>query len=373
MAAASARRANSAGGRSFGGVLTRSRASATAPATAAARCAAAASPSASGSGTSRVTVGRRRAAGAVAGGPVAGERVRAEQRALGGRGDRLRRGRLAADQRQRAGHPGPAGQRADRGAGGPADHGRRGGRPPAGARPSPTATTSGIRGGADGRHLDHVVLGAGGAERGQRLGQPAAQGVVGDLGAGGQADPVRGGEGPDDQRVGGQPVDGRRGEGQLGHGAPFGSRGSGRCYAVPAGPVPSRSGHRPRPPGRHCQTAGMTELLRSPLHDRHVALGAKLADFGGWEMPIEYGAAGGGVLKEHAAVREAVGVFDVSPPRQGARARDRRGRLRQPVADQRPRPDRARPGAVHAVLRRRDRRRGRRPDRVPASPTTTSS
>jgi aminomethyltransferase len=56
----------------------------------------------------------------------------------------------------------------------------------------------------------------------------------------------------------------------------------------------------------------MTDLLRSPLHDRHVALGAKLADFGGWEMPIEYAASGGGVLKEHAAVREAVGIFDVS-------------------------------------------------------------
>ena len=54
----------------------------------------------------------------------------------------------------------------------------------------------------------------------------------------------------------------------------------------------------------------MADLLRSPLHDRHVALGAKLADFGGWEMPIEYAASGGGVLKEHAAVREAVGVFD---------------------------------------------------------------
>jgi aminomethyltransferase len=52
----------------------------------------------------------------------------------------------------------------------------------------------------------------------------------------------------------------------------------------------------------------MTDLLRSPLHDRHVALGAKLADFGGWEMPIEYG----GVLSEHTAVRSAVGVFDVS-------------------------------------------------------------
>jgi aminomethyltransferase len=51
-------------------------------------------------------------------------------------------------------------------------------------------------------------------------------------------------------------------------------------------------------------------LFRSPLHDRHVALGAKFAAFGGWEMPLEY--AGGGVLREHASVREAAGVFDVS-------------------------------------------------------------
>ena len=56
----------------------------------------------------------------------------------------------------------------------------------------------------------------------------------------------------------------------------------------------------------------MTALLHSPLHDRHVALGAKLADFGGWEMPIEYAASGGGVLREHTAVRESVGLFDVS-------------------------------------------------------------
>jgi aminomethyltransferase len=48
----------------------------------------------------------------------------------------------------------------------------------------------------------------------------------------------------------------------------------------------------------------------SPLHDRHVAAGAKLADFSGWSMPIEY--AGGGVLAEHAAVRDGVGLFDVS-------------------------------------------------------------
>ena len=51
-------------------------------------------------------------------------------------------------------------------------------------------------------------------------------------------------------------------------------------------------------------------LKTSPLHDRHLALGAKMADFGGWEMPIEY--PGGGVVREHTAVRTSVGVFDVS-------------------------------------------------------------
>ena len=56
----------------------------------------------------------------------------------------------------------------------------------------------------------------------------------------------------------------------------------------------------------------MTEsaLKHSPLHDRHTARGAKMADFGGWDMPIEY--AGGGVKAEHTATREAVGLFDVS-------------------------------------------------------------
>jgi aminomethyltransferase len=49
-------------------------------------------------------------------------------------------------------------------------------------------------------------------------------------------------------------------------------------------------------------------LRRSPLHDRHVALGARMAEFGGWQMPIQYT----GVVEEHLAVRQAVGVFDVS-------------------------------------------------------------
>src|SRR5689334_5704438 len=61
---------------------------------------------------------------------------------------------------------------------------------------------------------------------------------------------------------------------------------------------------------RPCSRLAAMDLLHSPLHDRHVALGAKLAEFGGWDMPLEY--AGGGVLAEHKAVREAVGLFDVS-------------------------------------------------------------
>ncbi|WIY81692.1 glycine cleavage system aminomethyltransferase GcvT [Propionimicrobium sp. PCR01-08-3] len=51
-------------------------------------------------------------------------------------------------------------------------------------------------------------------------------------------------------------------------------------------------------------------LQHSPLYEWHVAAGAKMAPFGGWEMPVEY--AGAGVLAEHAAVREKVGLFDVS-------------------------------------------------------------
>jgi aminomethyltransferase len=51
------------------------------------------------------------------------------------------------------------------------------------------------------------------------------------------------------------------------------------------------------------------ELLTSPLHDRHVARHATLGAFGGWSMPISYP---GGTVAEHTAVRDAVGIFDVS-------------------------------------------------------------
>ena len=59
---------------------------------------------------------------------------------------------------------------------------------------------------------------------------------------------------------------------------------------------------------------GESALRRSPLHDRHQALGAKLADFGGWEMPIDYAGSPSklGVVAEHTAVRTAAGVFDVT-------------------------------------------------------------
>jgi aminomethyltransferase len=49
-------------------------------------------------------------------------------------------------------------------------------------------------------------------------------------------------------------------------------------------------------------------LLRTPLHDRHVSLGARMVPFAGWEMPVQYE----GVIQEHRAVRTDAGVFDVS-------------------------------------------------------------
>jgi aminomethyltransferase len=49
-------------------------------------------------------------------------------------------------------------------------------------------------------------------------------------------------------------------------------------------------------------------LLHTPLHDRHVELGARMVPFAGWEMPVQYA----GVIPEHRAVRTDAGVFDVS-------------------------------------------------------------
>ena len=54
--------------------------------------------------------------------------------------------------------------------------------------------------------------------------------------------------------------------------------------------------------------ATIPTLKKTALHARHVALGARMVPFGGWEMPVEYG----GLASEHMAVRTAAGLFDVS-------------------------------------------------------------
>ena len=51
------------------------------------------------------------------------------------------------------------------------------------------------------------------------------------------------------------------------------------------------------------------DLLRTPFHDRHVALKAKLVEFGGWEMPVQYPT---GAVAEHLATRTSAGLFDVA-------------------------------------------------------------
>jgi aminomethyltransferase len=53
-------------------------------------------------------------------------------------------------------------------------------------------------------------------------------------------------------------------------------------------------------------------LNKTALNATHRALKAKMVDFGGWDMPVEYPCPGGGLIAEHMAVRTAVGLFDVS-------------------------------------------------------------
>ena len=59
----------------------------------------------------------------------------------------------------------------------------------------------------------------------------------------------------------------------------------------------------------HTRVIGDTVTQRTPLYDRHVELGGKIVEFGGFELPIQYPS---GVTKEHMAVREQAGLFDVS-------------------------------------------------------------
>jgi aminomethyltransferase len=80
-----------------------------------------------------------------------------------------------------------------------------------------------------------------------------------------------------------------------------------------AGENAQRVGHVParvtnRGAGRRLASPSVQTLRRTPLYDRHVALGARMVPFAGWEMPVQYE----GVIPEHRAVRTDAGVFDVS-------------------------------------------------------------
>jgi len=58
-------------------------------------------------------------------------------------------------------------------------------------------------------------------------------------------------------------------------------------------------------------SSAQTELRKTPLNALHRKLGAKMVNFGGWDMPVEYPSSGG-LMAEHKAVRGGVGMFDVS-------------------------------------------------------------
>src|SRR5438445_11439320 len=58
-------------------------------------------------------------------------------------------------------------------------------------------------------------------------------------------------------------------------------------------------------------SSAQTELRKTPLNALHRRLGAKMVNFGGWDMPVEYPSSGG-LVAEHKAVRGSVGLFDVS-------------------------------------------------------------
>ncbi len=75
-------------------------------------------------------------------------------------------------------------------------------------------------------------------------------------------------------------------------------------------PGPDGSRYGPDMEESGMEESGMEESVQrhTPLHTRHVEAGATMADFGGWDMPIEYT----GTVGEHTSVREDVGIFDVS-------------------------------------------------------------
>ena len=101
--------------------------------------------------------------------------------------------------------------------------------------------------------------------------------------------------------------------------------------------------------------------LRTPLYELHVALGAKMVDFGGWDMPLHYGSQ----VEEHHQVRRDCGVFDVSHMTVVDVAGEQAtAYLQHLLANDVARLGRNRQGALQRDAQRRG-RGGRRPDRLP--------
>ena len=95
----------------------------------------------------------------------------------------------------------------------------------------------------------------------------------------------------------------------------------------------------------------------TPLHDLHVALGAKMVEFGGWHMPVQYGP----ILDEVRTVRSKAGLFDLSHMGRVRVTGTGPGRARRPHRDELLREDPGRRDPLRALLPR-----GRQPDRRPA-------
>ena len=107
--------------------------------------------------------------------------------------------------------------------------------------------------------------------------------------------------------------------------------------------------------------AGAETLQRTPLHDRHVAAGARLVPFAGWEMPVQYA----GIRAEHQAVRERAGVFDVSHMGEiETSGPDAEAFLQRVLSNDVDQARRRRRAVLGALPRRR--RRARRPLHLPA-------
>ena len=149
-----------------------------------------------------------------------------------------------------------------------------------------------------------------------------------------------------------------------------------RDRGSPASPIASREGREPRagqplspcprlrrPPALESGRERLEALRRTPLHDRHVALGARMVPFAGWEMPVQYE----GVIPEHLAVRRDRGVFDVSHMGQIHVEGPKQAELLQGLLSN----DLSRLAdgeAQYTLLTNETRWHRRRPDRVPARP-----